>query len=277
MNIPDAGVLTGSFMDFMSESDFAKRALYYTPRFGRFICDRRYSIDREYLDLFLLFYVCEGSLRIETHDTVWTVEGNHVALLDCRYPHRYSCPDYADFFWIHFNGCSSAEYGKLLYDQFGVQFSGNHILSQRERFERIIECARSPFPDEHFISASIHQILSHLAAGDVQAVSAGGILRPAIDYISKHYDSTIDLDLLASLCSLSTSHLIRCFKRFANCTPHEYLLAYRLRQSKQLLLTTGLSIDQISEKCGFNSSSHFARAFRRENSISPSEFRTIRF
>jgi AraC-like DNA-binding protein len=103
------------------------------------------------------------------------------------------------------------------------------------------------------------------------------VLRPAIDHISRHYDADIDLDLLASLCCLSTSHLIRCFKRLANCTPHEYLLAYRLRQSKQLLLTTALSIDQIAERCGFNSASHFARAFRSENGISPSEFRSIRF
>jgi transcriptional regulator GlxA family with amidase domain len=54
-------------------------------------------------------------------------------------------------------------------------------------------------------------------------------------------------------------------------------LSYRLRQSKQLLLTTALSVDQIAERCGFNSASHFARAFRNENAISPSEFRGIRY
>jgi hypothetical protein len=144
-------------MDFSNESDFARRALYCAPRFGRFLCDSRYDIRREFLDLFLLFYVCSGSLAIEFRDRVWAVEENQVALLDCREPHRYYCPDRADFLWIHFRGGGSAEYGKLLYDQSGVVFAGNHIPSQREGFKRIIECARSPFPDEHFISASIHQ------------------------------------------------------------------------------------------------------------------------
>lgn len=76
---------------------------------------------------------------------------------------------------------------------------------------------------------------------------------------------------------MSTSHFIRSFQKHLGRTPHEYLLAYRLRQSKQLLLTTDLTMEQIAEKCGFNSASHFARAFRSSNNLRPSEFRRMQF
>ena len=65
--------------------------------------------------------------------------------------------------------------------------------------------------------------------------------------------------------------------RYVGCTPHEYLLQYRLRQSKRLLLSSDLTGEQIAEDCGFNSASHFARAFRQETDISPTAFRSISF
>lgn len=66
-------------------------------------------------------------------------------------------------------------------------------------------------------------------------------------------------------------------RQAAGYTPHEYLVAYRLMQAKQMLLTNQLSIEQIAELCGFHSASHFARAFRKNNGISPSEFKQMRF
>ena len=76
---------------------------------------------------------------------------------------------------------------------------------------------------------------------------------------------------------MSISHFIRSFKKYAGCTPHEYLLSYRLRQAKELLLSTDDTIERIAEQCGFHSASHFARAFRKNLSMTPSEFRNLRF
>jgi len=277
INIEDTGVSSESFMDFMNSSDFAKRALYYVTRLGHFFCDDRYMIERDYLDLYLLFFVRQGTLSIETRNKIWTVGKNQIALLDCHFPHKYCCSGGSlDFLWIHYNGCSSVEYGKLLYDQSGVVFTDSYVPVLRECFDTIIDSARSNHYNEHFASVGIQNILSHLAVPNEQVNGMDGILQPAINYINDHYNSNIDLERLASLCGLSISHLIRSFKRFANRTPHEYLLSFRLRKSKQLLLTTSLPIEQIAEMCGFNGSSHFARAFRIENAMSPSAFRSTR-
>lgn len=43
---------------------------------------------------------------------------------------------------------------------------------------------------------------------------------------------------------------------------YEYLLSYRLKQSKQMLIGSQNTVEQIAELCGFNSASHFTRAFR---------------
>lgn len=103
------------------------------------------------------------------------------------------------------------------------------------------------------------------------------LLAPALAYIHGHFADDISLNDLAEMCGISKSHFIRSFKRYVGCTPHEYLLQYRLRQSKRLLLSSDLTVEQIAEDCGFNSASHFARAFRQETDISPTAFRAISF
>ena len=103
------------------------------------------------------------------------------------------------------------------------------------------------------------------------------LLAPALKYIQRGYAQPIALEELAAHCGMSASHLIRCFKKHLSCTPHEYLLQYRLRQSKRLLQATEDSIEEIADACGFNSASHFARTFKAVNGMTPTAFRALEF
>lgn len=277
MKIIDTGVLGTSFMDFSIPSDFAKSALYYCPQFGHYYCTEGYNIVREHLDLFLLVYMCGGTLHLEAEGRRDTAAKGEIVLLDCRRPHRYYCSDRAEFLWLHFYGNASAPYTRYLIEQSGIVFSGERIPALRQSFETVIAAAQSTPTDEHPISLNLHRILSKLAAPEEHAVAMSALLYPAIHHIDEHFAEPIELGELSALCRLSTSHFIRCFRKYAGCTPHEYLLSYRLKQAKQLLVAQPLSIEQIAELCGFNSVSHFARAFRKSNGMTPSEFRRVQF
>jgi len=277
MKIVDNGVLEPSYMDFSIPSEFAKISLYCSPQSGHFYCNNQYKINRKSLDQFLFIYVCGGSLHIEMNEKEITACQDQIALLDCRSPHRYYCSESVEFLWFHFNGCSSIQYAELLLSKFGIIFSGEHIPELRKYFETVISNVQSTMVNEHFISLNISQILSRLAVPEKHKFYMNHLLNPAIHYISKSYDKMISVDDLSRLCNISTSHFIRSFKKYANCTPHEYLLSYRLRQAKQHLLYSHMTIEQIAEECGFNSASHFARAFRKSEGITPSQFRNMQF
>ncbi len=273
MKIVDAGVIGESFMDFTIPSNFAKSALYYIPQYGHFYCDDQYYISRETLDWLLMIYVREGALHLESRGNYYVAGRDCIAMLDCRTPHRYYCKDSVDFMWFHFCGCSSNAYADYLFERHGVVFSPEQANTLR--FQHIFSSVQSAFGNEHLISADIHALLSDLAASRQAAHHQA--LTPAVDYIQKHFARQISLDDLAGQCCMSTSHLIRSFQRYLNCTPHEYLLSFRLQQSKKLLVSTNMSIEQIAGECGFNSASHFARAFKKNNGASPSAFRQVHF
>ena len=74
MKIVDSGVLPPSFMDFTIPSHFAQQALYYVLQFGHFYCDGQYRVQRDYLDQYLLVYVCSGELIVEMNGRKSTVQ-----------------------------------------------------------------------------------------------------------------------------------------------------------------------------------------------------------
>lgn len=77
---------------------------------------------------------------------------------------------------------------------------------------------------------------------------------------------------LARQTGMSHTRLTRGFKKVFGCTVFEYLRKERLAYARILLWENRLSITDAAFEAGFCSSSHFARAFRKQFGISPSEF-----
>ena len=96
---------------------------------------------------------------------------------------------------------------------------------------------------------------------------------PVSEYIETHYTEDIRLGHLAQMIGLSDGHFTRVFKEEFGMTFVQYLTQYRITQSKELLLTTSVPIEQIAYRVGINSYSYFCTCFKRLCGISPGEFR----
>ena len=67
------------------------------------------------------------------------------------------------------------------------------------------------------------------------------------------------------------------FKNAFGCSPREMLFRLRIQQAKNLLLETPLSVKEIADRVGYQRQHEFARAFKLEVGVSPSEWRTNPF
>ncbi len=93
------------------------------------------------------------------------------------------------------------------------------------------------------------------------------------NYIRDHYSEKVTLEQLAEVSDINKFYLIRIFKQNTGLSPIDYLIHVRIEESEKLLIHTDEQIADISAKVGFNSPSHFTKAFRMINHITPSQFR----
>ena len=109
------------------------------------------------------------------------------------------------------------------------------------------------------------------------AVSSIGLSKTMLDevleYIHAHIDQNPSLFEMAQQVQMSPYHFSRLFKQSTGQSPHQYLIGRRLQQAKRLLVTTGLSVAEIAAQTGFTDQSHFARHFKRQLGVPPSQFR----
>ena len=68
-------------------------------------------------------------------------------------------------------------------------------------------------------------------------------------------------------------HLISEFKQSYRITPIEYLILKRVEVSKDLLISTNHTMEEISALVGFNSQSYFNQVFKKKVGQTPSQFR----
>lgn len=93
------------------------------------------------------------------------------------------------------------------------------------------------------------------------------------NYMRDFLDQEIRLDDLAALVDLSRFHFVTAFRQATGQTPHEWLTALRIAQSKRLLADRSTPITTIALAVGYQTPSSFASSFRKVTGSTPSAFR----
>ncbi len=97
----------------------------------------------------------------------------------------------------------------------------------------------------------------------------------ALSYIEQHFsEPMLRAQQIADNSYLSQRQLERLFHQFFGCTPSQYLIDKRISKATQLLSgDERLNINQIALSCGFNDSNYFARVFKKQQGLTPRQYR----
>ena len=101
-------------------------------------------------------------------------------------------------------------------------------------------------------------------------------MKAAVLYISEHYsDNELSIRQLASIAQMSEVHFRRLFRELYHTPPLKFLNDVRVNQAKLLLANRQMSVEGISEACGFSTACYFARVFKSVTGVSPTAYREI--
>ena len=68
-------------------------------------------------------------------------------------------------------------------------------------------------------------------------------------------------------------YITNLFRKWTGQGIREYLVDERIQAAKRLLSSTSQPVDDIAKKCGFSTSSYFARQFHLREGCSPTQYR----
>lgn len=101
------------------------------------------------------------------------------------------------------------------------------------------------------------------------------VLNLLLSHIDNNYYLDLKLSSLAEQVNMSPVYISSLFKKNFGFTFKEYLLKLRIDKATQLLKETKDTVENIAYKCGFKSSNHFCKTFKRFVGMSPLTFRNI--
>ena len=102
-------------------------------------------------------------------------------------------------------------------------------------------------------------------------------LKNILMYIQEHYAEKITLADIAATANICQSECCRFFKKHMNESLFDYLLSFRIEKSLPLLVDQQLSITEISNLCGFSSSSYYTKVFREHMGCTPTAYQAGHF
>ena len=99
------------------------------------------------------------------------------------------------------------------------------------------------------------------------------LMNRVAEWLLGHAYEHVNLRELAEQIELSPVQLTRRFRKAFRMTPSEFIKRLRMHRAAKLLLDTALTLEQISEKCGYDNGFYLSRVFTKFMKMSPSEYR----
>lgn len=94
-----------------------------------------------------------------------------------------------------------------------------------------------------------------------------------LDFIKNNYNKHITIQSISAECNINANYLSQLFKKEMGMTLVKYITKLRIMYACNLLDSTNLSINEISEKCGYDDYFYFIRIFKKVTDTTPNQYR----
>lgn len=224
-----------------------------------------------------LIVVTEGTLYIGDHQNKYTVSPGQYLLMPPT-PTQYGYkPSSCSFYWMHFqyHGMENIPSGKILLPQMGILSSPERItilMKQLQDSDRRYRDATL----NHYLCGSL---LCEIAAQSLVNRTNNGpnqkeqLYQDILNYVDWHIHDPLRVSEIAIYFGYNEKYLTTFFKQRAGIPLKQYLLQSKMEHAKAALTETNQGVSQIAYSLGFSDVHNFTNAFKKQTSLSPTEYR----
>ena len=110
------------------------------------------------------------------------------------------------------------------------------------------------------------------ASTDLMAVS-DPVIRDLLQHVHAHYRQSMGIKDLADRFQMSRRQLEIRFRAALNTSLRNYLIRFRLKEAKRLLLSSKATVEDIAAMTGFCHAPHLSHSFKKYFNCTPVQFR----
>jgi AraC-like DNA-binding protein len=168
------------------------------------------------------------------------------------------------------------------YERLAPLFERPRTLGMDNKLQSLVQFAAGEFdraPENegvkyHLAASILHCMAERLNDGRRVITRHHGVNPDALRaYIMENLHRKVTVQDLAGEACLSVSRFHDLFRDITGVTPYQFLLQIRLDQAVQFLVSTSLSIADVSYRTGFSSQSALTNALRKHKGVTPAKLR----
>lgn len=254
--------------------------LYYC---GTGDCENNFSWGPGIKDHYKLHYIHSGSGTFKSEDTTYHLSKGEGFLVCPNVLVSYK-PDLKDpwnYSWVAFNGVNAETYLNR------ANLNTSTPIYKCTQEDHMNSCFRAIFDstkceksmDLKSIS-NFYNLLSILIE-ETGVISIDNTstkrqeiyIKQAIEFIDTNYSRKISIEEIAGYVGINRKYLSQLFSDILNIPPQNYLINFRLQKACDLLTSSSLSINEISNSIGYNDPFIFSKIFKKYKGISPTSYR----
>lgn len=263
---------------YPSISSDALENLFYVLNYGTIQVKYPHSITLGMLNAYLILYTTEGQGLLVYNTKRYPLKSNSIVFIDCTKGFHLEVFHSSSwsYQWFYVNSNSiHYYYQQFIFDETPV-YDSKLISNLHNPFSKLMNYICNEPIEELVLSLLIDNLVTTLIV-EKHTLAEYKQIPKYIENVKKLFDEryyeNFDLDLVAKTFKVSKYTLSRDFTKYIKISPIEYLIRTRILASKQLLVESDLTINEIAAKVGIDNATHFINLFKKRVGITPLQYR----
>ncbi len=225
--------------------------------------------------------IIKSPANFNIHGKCFVTKPGSAVLIDRNTPYQYHNPDgdYTDD-WLHLD-CNDDE----CFRSSGIIFNEIITLRNPSKFTLYLQQLlwERNYTSEKFRDDNVNMLLQVLLNNLILAYQEKDMLPSYSPYYTKLQNIRLSLqatpytkysaESISELLGISASYFQHLYTVFFGISFQSDLINMRIEYAKNLIISSSLTIDQISQMCGYSNEIHFYRQFRKKTGMTPLEYR----
>jgi len=136
--------------------------------------------------------------------------------------------------------------------------------------------------DQHILRAMLYEALMLLSRAEVKTpehidnkniMSSSRYIERFVELVSEHYATEHGTEFYANQLCITSNYLNKIVKQMFGKSTKAYIQEQRMNDACRQLQYTTLSVQEIAEWLGYESSTYFIRSFRKQTGMTPLQYR----